>query len=73
METSADSTSKKSAVTMYDVAAHVGVSIATVSRALNGNRPMSQDLRDQVLAAADKMGYRVNLLGRALRLRRTFS
>ena len=58
---------------MHDVAAYVGVSIATVSRALSGNRPMSQELRDQVLAAADKLGYRVNLLGRALRLRRTFS
>lgn len=73
METSADTTKKGSAVTMHDVAAHAGVSIATVSRALNGNRPMSQDLRDQVLTAADALGYRVNLLGRALRLRRTFS
>ena len=58
---------------MHDVAARAGVSIATVSRALNGNRPMSAELRDQVLAAADALGYRVNLLGRALRLRRTFS
>lgn len=58
---------------MHDVAAHVGVSIATVSRALNGNRPMSQELRAQVLAAAESLGYRVNLLGRALRVRRTFS
>ena len=73
MEIAAGSTNKRSAVTMHDVAAHVGVSIATVSRALSGNRPMSQELRDQVLAAADTLGYRVNLLGRALRLRRTFS
>jgi len=58
---------------MHDVAAHVGVSIATVSRALTGSRPMSQELRAQVLAAADSLGYRVNLLGRALRVRRTFS
>ncbi|MDT5025311.1 MAG: LacI family transcriptional regulator [Micromonosporaceae bacterium] len=58
---------------MHDVAARAGVSIATVSRALNGNRPMSAELRDQVLAAADALEYRVNLLGRALRLRRTFS
>lgn len=58
---------------MQDVAAHVGVSIATVSRALNGNRPMSAELRGQVLAAAESLGYRVNLLGRALRVRRTFS
>lgn len=64
---------KSSAVTVHDVAAHAGVSIATVSRALNNSRPMSQELRDQVLTSAQSLGYRVNLLGRALRLKRTFS
>jgi LacI family transcriptional regulator len=73
VENSTGSAKKNSAVTVHDVAAQAGVSIATVSRALNGNRPMSQELRDQVLAAADTLGYRVNLLGRALRVRRTFS
>lgn len=64
---------KSSAVTVHDVAAHASVSIATVSRALNNSRPMSDELRDQVLASAHALGYRVNLLGRALRLKRTFS
>jgi LacI family transcriptional regulator len=64
---------KISRVTVHDVAAHAGVSIATVSRALNNSRPMSEKLRDQVLSSAGALGYRVNLLGRALRLQRTFS
>lgn len=64
---------KSSVVTMHDVAAHAGVSTATVSRALNNNRPMSEELRNQVLSSVKTLGYRVNLLGRALRLKRTFS
>lgn len=58
-------------VTMAEVAAHAGVSIATVSRALSQNRPMSPVLRDRVLRAAEDLGYRVNLVGRTLRRRRS--
>jgi LacI family transcriptional regulator len=64
---------KNAAITIHDVAAHAGVSTATVSRALNNSRPMSDELRNQVLVSVQALGYRVNLLGRALRLRRTFS
>lgn len=59
--------------TMHDVATHAGVSTATVSRALSGQRPMSPELRERVLLAANTLGYRVNLLGRALRRKRTSS
>lgn len=54
-------------VTIKDVAAHAGVSLATASRALNGTRPMSEELRSRVLASAEELSYQVNLLGRALR------
>ncbi|MCF8551941.1 MAG: LacI family transcriptional regulator [Candidatus Nanopelagicales bacterium] len=47
------------------------MSIATVSRALSGTRPMSEELRDQVLASVEALGYQVNLVGRALRQKRT--
>ncbi len=63
----------ESVVTMRAVAERAGVSMATVSRALSGNRPMSATLRAHVLATAEDMGYRVNLLGRGLRQRRTSS
>lgn len=51
--------------TMRDVARHVGVSLATVSYALNeGPRPVSAELRQRILAAADEMGYRRARRGR---------
>lgn len=58
-------------VTISDVARRAGVSVATVSRALNGNRPMSPELAERVRAAAKELGYRTNLLGKALRQRRS--
>jgi LacI family transcriptional regulator len=56
---------------MAEVAAHAGVSTATVSRALNQNRRMSPQLRDRVLESAQALGYRINLVGRTLRRRRS--
>jgi len=58
-------------VTITDVAARAGVSRATVSRALSGNRPMSPELSERVLKAAQELGYQVNLVGRALRQQRS--
>ena len=58
-------------VTVFDVAEHAGVSIATVSRALSGSRPMSDDLREKVKNSALSLGYQVNLVGRALRKQST--
>jgi len=43
-----------------DVAAHAGVSIATVSRALSGRGPVSPSTKTRVLAAADELGYAVS-------------
>lgn len=63
--------SSPSGVTVFDVASHAGVSIATVSRALSGNRPMSEELRLKVQRSADALGYKVNLVGRALRQKKT--
>jgi LacI family transcriptional regulator len=59
--------------TIHDVAAGARVSIATVSRVLNGNRPVAPELRDRVIAVADELGYTANLLGRALRQGRSHS
>ena len=58
-------------VTGHDVARHAGVSIASVSRALSGNRQMSDELKARVLDSAETLGYQVNLVGRALRKKRT--
>src|SRR5487761_1288862 len=45
-------------VTVRDIAAHTGVSIATVSRALNGHAHVAPDTRDLVRRAAEQLGAR---------------
>lgn len=58
-------------VKISDVAEEAGVSTATVSRVLNGNPRVDPSLVQQVHEAADKLGYRLNALGRNLRQQRT--
>ena len=57
-------------VTLRDVAERANVSITTVSRILNGRVtgvPVREETRERILAAASELGYRPNLLARALR------
>lgn len=61
-------------VTLRDVAERAGVSITTVSRILNGREtgvPIRDDTRERILRAASDLGYRPNMLARALRGART--
>ncbi|GAA0472521.1 LacI family DNA-binding transcriptional regulator [Streptomyces sp. NPDC046215] len=53
-----------------DVAERAGVSVATVSRVLNGRSPVATT-RDRVLAAVAELGYRPNVVARSLRTART--
>src|SRR6201996_4980070 len=46
-----------SLVTLYDVAAQAGVSIATVSRVLHGQEPVRESTRARVRAAIEELGY----------------
>jgi LacI family transcriptional regulator len=56
--------------TIRDVAAAAGVSLATVSRALNGRTAdISEETRSRVLDVAVTLGYRANVSARALRSR----
>ncbi len=52
--------------TMKDVAKAAGVSLSTVSYALNQNRPISQETRERVLAAIEELGYTRNAAARTL-------
>ncbi|MGW1978301.1 LacI family DNA-binding transcriptional regulator [Streptomyces sp. NPDC001889] len=54
-----------------DVAARAGVSVATVSRALNGHPSVSPGARARVLAAVTALEYRPNAVARSLRTDRT--
>jgi LacI family transcriptional regulator len=57
------------APTIYDVARVAGVSIASVSRVLNGQRNPRQETRDRVLAAVAELGFAPDGAARALSAR----
>ncbi|MGI5452405.1 LacI family DNA-binding transcriptional regulator [Streptomyces sp. CA-249302] len=52
--------------TIRDVAAAAGVSVATVSRTLAGNYPVSAETRARVMAAVESLHYVVNVHAKAL-------
>ncbi|MEU8385796.1 LacI family DNA-binding transcriptional regulator, partial [Streptosporangium sp. NPDC048865] len=54
---------------MADVAKVAGVSHQTVSRVLNEHPNVSEETRSQVLRAIEQLGYRRNLVARALATR----
>ena len=53
--------------TLHDVAREAGVSVSTVSRALNGQPFVRSEVRDRVLAASEALGYRPNVAARSMR------
>ncbi|TDD17364.1 LacI family transcriptional regulator [Kribbella turkmenica] len=58
-------------VNMRDVAHRAGVSIATVSFVLNGTKPVTAATRARVEQSMADLGYRRNVVARALASRRT--
>jgi LacI family transcriptional regulator len=58
-----------SVVTIRDVAQAAGVSLSSVSRALNGGKNVSARVARDVAAAADRLGYQPDFLARSLRTR----
>lgn len=54
-------------ITIYDIAAHLNISAATVSRALNNKSKVRQKTIDKVKKAAGELGYRHNMLASNLR------
>lgn len=58
-------------ITMRHVAEAAGVSIKTVSRVVNDQGEITEETRQKVLFAIDKLGYRPSKVARALVTRRT--
>jgi LacI family transcriptional regulator len=58
------------ATTIKDVAATAGVSVATVSRVLNGSDSVDPELARRVQEAVARLGYRRSGLARSLRIQR---
>ncbi|GAA4292300.1 transcriptional regulator DegA [Anaerocolumna aminovalerica] len=53
---------------IYDVADKAGVSIATVSRVINGNQNVSEKTKEKVLSIMKELGYTPNVFARGLGL-----
>ena len=60
--------SAKSQPTIYDISDKAGVSIATVSRVINGNTNVNQSTRERVLKVMEECGYTPNAFARGLGL-----
>ena len=60
-------------VSMKDIAKRCGVSVATVSKALNGQPDIGEETRKRIAEVAKEMGYMTNAAARALKTNRTYN
>lgn len=58
-------------ITIYDVAREANVSMATVSRVVNGNPNVKPVTRKKVMDVIDRLGYRPNAVARGLASKKT--
>jgi DNA-binding LacI/PurR family transcriptional regulator len=63
----------KKSVTIRDVARRANVSVATASRALNGNEVVNTATRDRILLASHELGFTPSSLARRLSIGRTLT
>ncbi|KQC32682.1 LacI family transcriptional regulator [Nonlabens sp. YIK11] len=63
----------KKKTTIYDIAAKLNLTAATVSRALNDNKKISENTRKLVKQTALEMNYEQNTLARALKSGKSFN
>ena len=59
-------------VSMKDIAQRCGVSVASVSKALNGQPDIGEETRKRIEQVAKELGYMTNASARALKTNRTY-
>ena len=57
----------RQSVSIKTVSEKLGVSVATVSRVINGTGSVSPEMRERVLRAVQELGYVPNAMARGLR------
>ncbi|GEQ61716.1 catabolite control protein A [Vagococcus lutrae] len=62
---------EKQTITIYDVAREANVSMATVSRVVNGNQNVKPVTRKKVLEVIERLDYRPNAVARGLASKKT--
>ena len=60
-------------ISMKDIALECGVSVATVSKALNGQQDIGEETRQKIAETAERLGYTANSAARALKTNKTFN
>ena len=60
-------------VSMKDISAVCGVSIATVSKALNNHKDIGEETKEHIRQVAKEMGYSPNAAAKILKTNRTYS
>ena len=63
----------KTPVTLREVASAAGVSVATASKALNGQGRMTAQTRERIRETAQRLGFRPNSLAQSLLRKRSFT
>ncbi len=58
---------------IQEIAEKAGVSISTVSYALNGSKKVTEKTRSRILKIAEEYNYSPNLAGRMLKNKKTIS
>ena len=58
---------------LKDIATQCGVSVATVSKALNGHLDIGEETRRRIREKAEELGYTTNAAARALKTKRTYN
>jgi DNA-binding LacI/PurR family transcriptional regulator len=61
------------AVTIKDVAKHAGVTIGTVSRAINGYKDISPETKERIFQSIKELGYTPNVIARGLSSKTAFN
>lgn len=62
---------KKNNITIYDVAREAGVSLATVSRVINGSSVVREKTKNKVLEVINRLDYKPNEIARGLATNKT--
>lgn len=70
---SSDASAAKTPVTLREVASAAGVSVATASKALNGQGRMTAQTRERIRETAQRLGFRPNSLAQSLLRKRSFT
>jgi len=60
-------------VSLKDISAVCNVSVATVSKALNGHKDVSEETRKRIRKAAEELGYMPNSAAKTLKTNRTYN